>query len=104
MEIWTRLLKLKFHILFALAFSIMILFLIYLAPRFIHVLAYFWPLLLSTALFLVAVVVIGQTSPPASEAPTEKAGEGILEFVAAQPEAVQLAEDQCSTSGIGNTM
>ncbi|KAL7218832.1 hypothetical protein ACSBR2_011995 [Camellia fascicularis] len=39
MEISEKLLKFKFHILFTIAFS-----LIYLAPRFLDVLAYFWPL------------------------------------------------------------
>ncbi|KAI9187281.1 hypothetical protein LWI28_026332 [Acer negundo] len=46
--------------------------------------AYFWPLFLSTALFLVAVVFFGKTSPPAAAA-GDKAGEGLLDYVAGQP-------------------
>lgn len=86
MEIQKLLLKFKFHILIASTFTIFIFSLIYLAPRFLDVVKYFWPLLLSTALFLVAVVLFGWISPPVSEVSGEKAGEGILEFVAGQPE------------------
>ena len=89
MEILEKLLKYKFQILSAITLSLMISFLIVLAPRFVDILAYFWPLLVSTALFLVAVVVFGWTSPPATEASVEKASEGILDYVAGQPEQVQ---------------
>ncbi|KAL0443285.1 UNVERIFIED_CONTAM: hypothetical protein Slati_2051200 [Sesamum latifolium] len=51
MEIPEKLLKFKFHILFGVALSLFIFFLCYLAPSFLDVLKYFWPLLLSTALF-----------------------------------------------------
>ncbi|KAH7859840.1 hypothetical protein Vadar_006096 [Vaccinium darrowii] len=99
MEISTSLVKFKFHILFAAAFSLLVFSLICVAPRFLDVLAYFWPLLVSTALFLLAVVLIARTSPPATEAPAEKTAEGILEFVAAQPDAVVLQPaEECSTS------
>nr|XP_009760279.1 PREDICTED: uncharacterized protein LOC104212645 [Nicotiana sylvestris] len=87
MEIQQLVLKFKFHILFASIFSIFIIILIYLAPRFIDVIKYFWPLLLSTALFLVAVVLFGRISPPVAE--TEKPGEDILDFVASQPDELQ---------------
>nr|XP_009602980.1 uncharacterized protein LOC104098035 [Nicotiana tomentosiformis]XP_016452171.1 PREDICTED: uncharacterized protein LOC107776766 [Nicotiana tabacum] len=87
MEIQQLVLKFKFHILFASIFSIFIIILIYLAPRFIDVIKYFWPLLLSTALFLVAVVLFGRISPPVAEA--EKPGEDILDFVAGQPDELQ---------------
>nr|XP_004244077.1 uncharacterized protein LOC101260954 [Solanum lycopersicum] len=86
MEIQKLLLKFKFHILIASSFTIFIFALIYLAPRFLDVVKYFWPLLLSTALFLIAVVLFGWISPPVSEVSGEKTGEGILEFVAGQPE------------------
>ncbi|KAM7498991.1 hypothetical protein LguiA_023405 [Lonicera macranthoides] len=95
MEIQQKLLKFKFHILISLTFSLIILSLLYLAPRFLEILAYFWPLLLSTALFLATVVVFGRTSPPAAEVSGEKAGEDILDFVAGQvqPEEVLQPED-----------
>ncbi|CAL5335545.1 hypothetical protein ACSBR2_011081 [Camellia fascicularis] len=91
MEITEKLLKFKFYILLALAFSLIILINIYVAPSFIGVLAYFWPLLASTAMFLFAVVLFGRTSPPAAEAPGEKAAEGLLDFVAGKPEEVRFA-------------
>lgn len=86
MEIPQKLLKFKFHILFALTLCVVVSSLIVVAPRFVTILAYFWPLFLSTALFLVAVVVFGKTSLPATEAHGDKAGEGLLDFVAGQPE------------------
>ncbi|XAR67375.1 hypothetical protein NMG60_11002107 [Bertholletia excelsa] len=49
MEISGKLLKFKFHILVAGALSLVIFSLIYVVPSFLDVLAYFWPLLLSTA-------------------------------------------------------
>lgn len=102
MEIQQKLLKFKFHILISLTFSLIILSLLYLAPRFLEILAYFWPLLLSTALFLTTVVVFGRTSPPAAEVSGEKAGEDILDFVAGQvqPEEVVQPEDSCKSEEI----
>ncbi|CAK9166875.1 unnamed protein product [Ilex paraguariensis] len=89
MEIPEKLLKFKFHILFASVFSLLIISIIYVAPRFLEILAYFWPLLVSTALFLITVIVFGQISPPTTEASGEKTGEVILDYVAGQPEQVQ---------------
>ncbi|KAL0328559.1 UNVERIFIED_CONTAM: hypothetical protein Scaly_2288500 [Sesamum calycinum] len=85
MEITEKLLKFKFHILSVFAFSFLIITVCYLAPRFLYILKYFWPLLVSTALFLVAVVVFDRISPLSVESPGEKAGEGLLEFVAGEP-------------------
>lgn len=89
MEIPEKLLKLKFHILSAVGFSIVILSLCYLAPSLLDILKYFWPLLVSTALFLATIVVFGRISPPLSEAHGEKAGEGLLDYVASEPEHFQ---------------
>ncbi|KAL3734610.1 hypothetical protein ACJRO7_023888 [Eucalyptus globulus] len=83
MEIPEKLLRYRFHLVAALLFAAVAAALVYAAPRFVTVLAYFWPLLLSTALFLVAVVVFGKTSPPAA---AEASGEKILDYVAGQPE------------------
>ncbi|KAI3747534.1 hypothetical protein L6452_10008 [Arctium lappa] len=71
-----KLLKFKFHILIAATFVIFIVSLLYVAPRFPNILAYFWPLLLSTALFLLAVVVFGLTSLPSAQVSGKKVGEG----------------------------
>ncbi|KAK2967275.1 hypothetical protein RJ640_004841 [Escallonia rubra] len=93
MEVPEKLLKFKIHLFVALAFALFIFSLVCHAPRFVDVIAYFWPLLVSTALFLVAAVVFGRTSPPAAEVPAEKAAEGILEFVAGQLEPVEAEVD-----------
>ncbi|KAF8031708.1 hypothetical protein BT93_D0814 [Corymbia citriodora subsp. variegata] len=83
MEIPEKLLRYRFHLLASLLLALSASALVYAAPRFVTVLAYFWPLLLSTALFLVAVVVFAKTSPPAS---ADASGEHILDYVAGQPE------------------
>ncbi|XP_052206563.1 uncharacterized protein LOC127810959 [Diospyros lotus] len=98
MEISEKLLKFKFHISIAVAFSLAIGSLIYVAPRFLDVLAYFWPLLLSTALFLVAVIVFNKATPLATEAPCEMAGEVLLDFVACPPEVLQHPAGESSKS------
>ncbi|KAL4566904.1 hypothetical protein LXL04_031030 [Taraxacum kok-saghyz] len=86
MDIYEKLLKSKFHLSIVAISSLIVLFLLYYAPKFLDVLTYFWPLLLSTALFLIAVVFFGSTSPPSFDFSGEKAGEGILDYVAGQPE------------------
>ncbi|CAL5341586.1 unnamed protein product [Camellia sinensis] len=95
MEISRKLLKFKHHILFAIAFFLMIFSLIYLTPRFLDILAYFWPLFLSTALFLVTVLLFAKSSPLSTEVPAEKATERLLDFVVGQPELVQSADEEC---------
>ncbi|KAK1440258.1 hypothetical protein QVD17_06083 [Tagetes erecta] len=93
MEIPENLIKFKYHIFFTFLFFLISLSLLYIAPSFINILAYFWPLLLSTALFLITVLVFGLTSPPGANVSGEKAGEGILDYVAgathSQPLVVQ---------------
>ena len=86
MEIPANLLKYKFHFLFALILSLSLTSLFFIAPRFLNILAYFWPLFLSTALFLFAVLVFGKTSVPATEPPGDKAAKGLLDYVAGHPE------------------
>ncbi|KAK6934595.1 hypothetical protein RJ641_034750 [Dillenia turbinata] len=82
MDIHEKLLKFKYHFIFGAIISLTISSVFIIAPRFLTILAYFWPLLLSTALVLVAVVVFGRISPPAGD----KAGEGLLDYVAGQHE------------------
>ncbi|KAH6768116.1 hypothetical protein C2S51_013452 [Perilla frutescens var. frutescens] len=99
MEIQEKLLRFKFHILSAVGFGVAILFVCYVAPSFLNILKYFWPLLVSTALFLVAIVVFGRISPPVAEAPGEKVGEGLLDYVASQPEHIHLFEEERESVG-----
>ncbi|KAL8205799.1 hypothetical protein R6Q57_009351 [Mikania cordata] len=94
MKIPENLIKFRFHILFAATLSLITLSLLYVAPSFLNILAYFWPLLLSTALFLVTVVVFGLTSPPEAQA----SGEGILDYVAGQPEPAVQPEFEAGSS------
>ncbi|KAG8365149.1 hypothetical protein BUALT_Bualt18G0074300 [Buddleja alternifolia] len=85
MEITEKLRKFEFHILLAVTFSSVIFLHCYLAPSYFDILNYFRPLLFSTSLFLVAVVVLRLISPPSIEAHGEEAGEGLLEYVVGQP-------------------
>ncbi|CAI9773379.1 unnamed protein product [Fraxinus pennsylvanica] len=94
MDIPEKLLKYKLHILSAITLCSSIVFIIYLAPRVLDIIKYFWPLLVSTALFLVAVFIFGRISPPPASAPDEKAGEGLLDYVAGQPEQLHAAAIQ----------
>ncbi|KAJ0044999.1 hypothetical protein Pint_03871 [Pistacia integerrima] len=104
MEIQEKLLKFKFHILFTLSFLGLMFSLVIFAPRVLTILAYFWPLFLSTALFLVAVVFFGKTSLPASDSHIEHhkaAAEDILGYVAGQDHAVQHPPPQTEAEDEG---
>ncbi|GKA02052.1 hypothetical protein Tco_0674717 [Tanacetum coccineum] len=67
---------------------------VHFAPKFLDVLTYFWPLLVSTTLFLIAVVVFGRSSQQSLGSPGEKAGEEIIDYVASQPESDQGHKDE----------
>ncbi|XWS51750.1 hypothetical protein CRYUN_Cryun11dG0010100 [Craigia yunnanensis] len=88
MEIPEKLLKFKYPLLLTLTLSLTLSSLIIFAPSFLTILTYFWPLFLSTALFLVAVIFFGKTSayPGGSDSQADKTGEGLLDYVAGQPE------------------
>ncbi|KAG8658372.1 hypothetical protein MANES_03G140433v8 [Manihot esculenta] len=90
MEIQEKIIHYKYHIIFTFIISLIFVAIIFLAPSFVTILAYFWPLFLSTALFLVAVVFFGKTSSPGTETESsgDKAVEGLLDYVAGQPEQV----------------
>ncbi|XP_047337175.1 uncharacterized protein LOC124940687 [Impatiens glandulifera] len=79
--------KFKVHIIVITTLSLLIVALICIAPSFVDIIAYFWPLLVSTALFLIAVVVFSQTSPIATD--SSAAAEGLLDYVANTPEEIQ---------------
>ncbi|RDX71417.1 hypothetical protein CR513_49244, partial [Mucuna pruriens] len=84
MEIPEKVLKFRFHFLGALLFCLTLFSLILMAPRFITLLAYFWPLFLSTAVVLALVFFFAKTSPlPSADATSfHNAGQGLLDYVA----------------------
>ncbi|KAL0719554.1 hypothetical protein Bca4012_068878 [Brassica carinata] len=86
MEFREKLVKFKFHIIFALVLSLLTVALVTYSPGFLTVLSYFWPLFLSTALFLAAVFFFARTSdlPTSSTISSDGSGlkvEGILDYV-----------------------
>ncbi|KAG5002093.1 hypothetical protein AAZX31_08G317500 [Glycine max] len=83
MDIQQQLLKFRYHIGGALLVSLSIFSVLFLAPRFLNILAYFWPLFLSTALFLALVLFFAKTqTSPNSDASIPKPAEELLDFVA----------------------
>lgn len=89
MEIPAKLLEHKYHIAVAFIASIILAFSFQVAPQFITILSYFWPLLLSTSLFLVAMIVLAHISPSVSDFYSENDGEGLLDYVAGRPEQLE---------------
>ncbi|KFK38652.1 hypothetical protein AALP_AA3G142700 [Arabis alpina] len=88
MEFREKLLKFKFHIVFAFIFSLLTVALVTYSPGFFTVLSYFWPLFLSTTLFLATVYFFARHSdfPASSTIPGEGSGlkvaaEGLLDYV-----------------------
>lgn len=71
----------RYHFTISVIVSVVLSLLLYGAPRLVTILAYFWPLFASTALFLVTILAFGGLSQLATEAHGEKAGEGILDYV-----------------------
>ncbi|KAI3956976.1 hypothetical protein MKX01_001010 [Papaver californicum] len=104
MEIPEKLMKLKYYIIFSSLISLLFLSLVLLAPRFLTIVSYFWPLFVSTALFLFTVVFFAKVSPLSTSSAeendddqsllscAEKAGEGLLDYVAGQPPQVLLLD------------
>ncbi|CAL5411794.1 unnamed protein product [Camellia sinensis] len=89
MAIPEKLLQYKYHFTITIFLSLILAFFIIVAPRFITILSYFWPLLLSTTVFLVAMVVFGQISSTFTESYDDKAGEGLLDYVTGRPEQLE---------------
>lgn len=85
MDVSEKLQKYRYHITMAILVSISFSLLLYVAPRFLTILAYFWPLFASTTVFLVAIIAFGGVSKLSTEAHGEKAGEGLLDYVAGRP-------------------
>ncbi|TKY57394.1 hypothetical protein E2542_SST21842 [Spatholobus suberectus] len=88
MEIPEKVLKLRYHFLGALLFCLTLFSFIHMAPRFMTLLAYFWPLFLSTALVLALVFFFAKASPlPSTDATSlHTAGQGLLDYVAGHHE------------------
>ncbi|KAK7387165.1 hypothetical protein VNO78_27722 [Psophocarpus tetragonolobus] len=84
MEIQQQVLKFRYHIGVALLVLGAIFAALQLAPRFLNVLAYFWPLFLSTALFLALVLFFAktQTFSHSDDSSLPKPAEELLDFVA----------------------
>ncbi|OMO76972.1 hypothetical protein CCACVL1_15265 [Corchorus capsularis] len=72
-----KVIQYRYHIVVTALGSIIIAFFLYAAPRLV---SYFWPLLASTTVFLVAIIAFGGHSQ--SQAHGEKAGQGLLDYVA----------------------
>ncbi|KAG5024065.1 hypothetical protein JHK82_019960 [Glycine max] len=85
----------RYHITIAMAFSLSLSLLLYAAPRIMTILTYFWPLLASTTVFLVAIIAFGGVSKFSTEGHGhgEKAGEGLLDYVTGMPEHTEEARN-----------
>lgn len=86
MDIPEKLLQYKYHIAITFVSLLIAGGFIFIAPQFFTVLSYFWPLFLSTAVFLAAVTVFGQTSLWSAESYGDKEGEGLLDYITGHPE------------------
>ncbi|XP_027344002.1 uncharacterized protein LOC113856399 [Abrus precatorius] len=83
MEIQQQVMKFRYHIIGALLLLAVVVSFLHLAPKFLHILAYFWPLFLSTALFLAVVLFFAKTSASThSETSLPKPAEDLLDYVA----------------------
>lgn len=92
MDVSEKLLKYRYPITIAILISILFSLVIYAAPHFLTILAYFWPLFASTTVFLIAIIAFGGVSKFSSDTDGEKAGEGLLDYVAGKPEHTQEAQ------------
>ncbi|KAI3845805.1 hypothetical protein MKX03_020302 [Papaver bracteatum] len=103
MKIPEKLMKLKYYIIFSSLISLSFLSVVLLAPRFLTIVSYFWPLFVSTALFLFTVVFFAKVSPLSTSSEidddqsllscAEKAGEGLLDYVAAPQVCLETIDD-----------
>ncbi|CAN0875074.1 hypothetical protein LINGRAHAP2_LOCUS10620 [Linum grandiflorum] len=95
MEIHQNLLKYKLQIITALILSLLVTSIVYLAPRVVTILAYFWPLFISTGIFLGASFFIGKTSLLATDSDhsADKTSEVLLDYVVGQPPSLHAPDD-----------
>ncbi|CDP04517.1 unnamed protein product [Coffea canephora] len=86
MEISVKLLHYKYHFAAVLISSLIIAIFVIMAPHFLSIFSYFWPLLLSTSILLGTIIVFGQSAP---EFYGNGNGEGFLDYVAGRPEELE---------------
>ncbi|XXG63378.1 hypothetical protein AAC387_Pa05g1585 [Persea americana] len=84
MDVPETLLQYRFHLIVATLFSVFLVFLINYAPSLVTVVSYFWPLFLSTGVFLFSVVFFGRISPSESDTCGGRTGEELMHYVAGQ--------------------
>ncbi|KAL7103109.1 hypothetical protein ABFS82_08G156200 [Erythranthe guttata] len=89
MEIYSVFLQHRFFLSAAVALLLSLACLLTIMPPVISVLYYFWPLFVSTAIALVAIIVIGQISPIPREFSDERQGEALLDYVAGKQESLE---------------
>ncbi|KAL0835516.1 hypothetical protein YC2023_009807 [Brassica napus] len=82
MEIQTRLMEYKLDFMVAIIVSLLVVSLVYAAPRILDIVAYFWPLFASTAAFLAIAITFGGVQQLSDKA----TGEGIMDYVAGRPD------------------
>ncbi|XP_058081493.1 uncharacterized protein LOC131229523 [Magnolia sinica] len=94
MDVRKKFERVKFHLIFAVAVTLLLAPIFYPSPSLLNVISYFWPLFLSTALFLAAVFVFGRISPPPSDTSGDfKAGEDLIDYVAGKPFVAEMEEE-----------
>ncbi|EOA15763.1 hypothetical protein CARUB_v10006901mg [Capsella rubella] len=81
MEIQAKLMEYRFHFMVAIMVSVIVVSLVYAAPRIVNILAYFWPLFASTAAFLAMAITFGGFQQLSEEA----TGETLMDYVAGRP-------------------
>lgn len=89
MDVVEKLLQYRYLISIAIAISLSLSLLLYAAPRILSILAYFWPLFASTTVFLISVIAFGGVSKFSETEDFhhgERAGGGLLDYVAGMPE------------------
>ncbi|CAN0890814.1 hypothetical protein LINGRAHAP2_LOCUS16639 [Linum grandiflorum] len=59
---------------------------LYAAPRLLTILAYFWPLMASTAVFLVLIMGFGGVSRLTNDYAADQLHQGIIDYVAGRPD------------------
>lgn len=92
MDISEKLKQYRHHITITIVVLLSFSLVLYVAPQFLTILAYFWPLFASTTFFLVAIIVFGGISKLSTEDHGEKVGEGILDYVAGRAEHIHEAQ------------
>ncbi|MQM13463.1 hypothetical protein Taro_046388 [Colocasia esculenta] len=80
-----KLMRFKFHAPTLGALTALALSLTHLGPCFLSIISFFWPLLLSTAFFLAAILVLRIISLTSADPPSNQAGEEFMDYIAIAP-------------------